>query len=211
MFKLLYGTTVIATVFLLFNLSGCKTGIHLSRQTNEGGIPVVGKVSKKVFGGAYALKADGSKRYLYYRSKIHTGEIVELPKSNLSSTTIRLLDNTKIQLTGGSRMVVEKMEYNPENRKGSLIIRFENGGWRLVNSEGRRISKDATLIILPGGTLVFPGGDIYGVVTEDGFAAKAVEGKGIWISDDLAVEVLAGHGLSRERASEMQANILSEE
>lgn len=113
----------------------------------------IGKVSKKLFVGAYGTRTDGQKETLYYRTNVYEFEVVETPKTG--ETTLRLLDRSKLQIGPSSRLTLDRMVYDPDKRHGNVSLEFTTGLFRFItgkmaNNEGFQLSTPTVLIGVRG-------------------------------------------------------------
>ena len=113
----------------------------------------IGKVSKKVFLGAYGVRTGGDKETLYYRTKVFENEIVSTVKG--AETTLRFVDRTKLQLGPKSTLTLDTFIYDPDKATGDMSLEFTKGLFRFITgkmskNEGCKLSTPTAFVGIRG-------------------------------------------------------------
>lgn len=76
---------------------------------------------------------ESSKRRLQKGASLHQMEIVEAAKT--ASAEIRLLDDTRLAVGPGARVVLDKFIYNAPAEPGAIVVRLSKGAFRFMSGE----------------------------------------------------------------------------
>lgn len=113
----------------------------------------IGEVSKRAFLGAKGTRVDGSSRSLYHRTAVHSNETVTTGRR--VETTLRLLDQSKLQIGPTSRIVLDNFVYDTSADTGQMAATFAKGAFRFItgdmkNKEGFRFETPVAFIGIRG-------------------------------------------------------------
>jgi len=118
---------------------------------------------------AYGTLEGGDKKGLFDRDDVHQKEVVETITDG--ALHLEFVDETTLRLGSSSRMILDTLVYDPNEKSGRMVINMVQGAFRFVSG---RIKKDGVRILTPTLSIAIRGTDFTVAIAANGSTSVSV-------------------------------------
>ena len=93
----------------------------------------IGQVVMQGYLGAMEERVGGETERLTYKREVYSDETVRTEGQGM--TALRFLDDTSLQISQHSEVVLDRFIYDPDERTGQMVIEFTKGTFRFITGE----------------------------------------------------------------------------
>ncbi len=164
-------TTAIAGLVLAITFAiGITTNASTARAAADS---VIGYVSKQAYQGARGVRVNGEKRQLIPSRDVYSNETVIT--GVLQETTLRFLDDTKLQVGDSATIKLDSFIYDPSKKTGTAVLTLVKGGMRFIS--GKMKNKRGYRIVTPSAIIGVRGTDFKALIpAAGGLIVSVLEG-----------------------------------